>query len=908
MRLLGREAEIARLSPRLDDVRAGRGAVLVLEGEAGIGKTALLEWAAAEAADMQVLRATGVESELELAFSGLAELCLPVLDHLDEIPSPQRDVLRVALALEDGLSRDRFILAMATTSLLQAAARSRPVLVLVDDAQWLDRGSADALSFAIRRLHDGPIGILVATRTGEFDLPGVEVLTVTGLPEDDALELLATVGVMGREVAQRLVALTGGNPLALEEVVAALTPEQLAGTKPLAEPLRVGPSLERAFARRLERLSGDARETLLIASAGVAHPFSAIAGALPPEGLAAAEDSGLLRVVEDRIVFRHPLARSAVYHAAVPSAQRGAHRRLADVLTGDARAWHLAAAAVGIDEEAAAALEQAGHDAKSRMGYGPAAAAFRRAAELTGELALRAQRLHLAADAATLAGLVSLARAAIVEVEKLQPERRQQAELGYLRGLLLIHLGEDATHEFAAAGRLIATEDPERAAFILAWASEAAIYQRDWATAETLAGEALRLVDGARGVPEFWAAWMAGVSRAHLGRSEPAAEALERALQVFQQHLAGVDDPRLSANYSVALMYLDNFRGGLSAAEKAASESRQEGAVPTLLFASSFELVARLVLGDWDRARADAAELHALALDVENRSELDDFVWTQAYVAAARGDADRYAALEVLVDPARDPRVALCGGLMALGNEEPAHAIEILGPLVKPGALAGYADPDVSPFDLIEARLRCDDAEEAGRLLEAFEPLKGRAWVAAGLARCRALAGGHGFETFFAESRSLFAAIGFAFEEARTDLYHGEMLRRKRRRGEAREPLARALAVFERLGARPWASRARAGLRAAGVATDHRVAPPLGPLSEREHQAVLAASEGRTNREIASELFLSPRTVELHLASAYRKLGVRRRSELARLIDGHGTSKDVTGHVVSPICIVAGVP
>jgi DNA-binding CsgD family transcriptional regulator len=891
MRLLGRGTETSRLSARLDDVRAGRGAVLLLEGEAGIGKTALLEWAAAQASDMQVLRATGVESELELAFSGLAELCLPLLEHIDEIPSPQRQALRAALALEDGLSGDRFVLALATTSLLQAAARPRPVLLLVDDAQWLDRASADALAFVIRRLHDGPIGIFVAARSGELDLRGVEVLEVAGLPEGSALELLADLSEMSSEVAHQLVDLTAGNPLALEEVVAALTPEELAGTRRLADPPRVGPSLERAFARRLEPLSSDARKTLLVASAGVAHPLSVIAGALSSEGLAAAEDSGLLRIVEDRIVFRHPLARAAVYHSAVPSAQRAAHRKLADVLDGDSRAWHLAAAAVGIDETAAAALEQVGEDVKRRRGHGPAAAAFRRAAELTGDPARRRHRLQLAAEAATLAGLVPLAREAIGEAERLQPDPRQQAELGFLQGLLLIHTGEDATGAFAVAGRSIADEHPERAALMLAWASEAAIYRRNWEAAEALAGEAFRLVRGSGGVAEFWATWMEGVVLTELGQSEAAA-VLERAIEVFRGQLAGADDPRLLANFSVALMYRDDFRGGLAAAERAASEARQHGAVPTLLFASSFELVARLVLGDWDRARADAAELHALALDSENRSELDDFLWTQAYVAAARGDADRYAAFEVLVDPARDPRVALCEGLLALGLEDPGRAVEILAALVQPGELAGYAAPDMSPFDLVEALLRCGEEQRASYLLEAFESFRHRTWVAAGLARCLALTGGSDFELQFEEARTRFASIGFAFEVARTDLYHGELLRRKRRRGEAREPLTRALAAFEGLAADPWAARTQAGLRAAGVKTDERAPGRLGALSERERQVALAAVDGKTNREIGADLFLSPRTVELHLASAYRKLGIRRRSELGRLVSGLGVAED----------------
>ena len=707
--LIGRGHEKARISARLDDVRAGSGASLLLQGEPGVGKTALLTWAADQAGDMRVLRATGIESELELAFSGLAELCLPVLEHFDELPSPQRHALRAALALEDGLSGDRFVLAFATMSLLQAVARPRPVLVLVDDAQWLDRASADALAFVIRRLHHGPIGIFFTTRSGEFDLRGVEALEVAGLPEDRALELLAGLGEMGSEVAHQIVALTGGNPLALEEVVAALTPEELAGTRSLSDPPRAGPSLERAFARRLEPLSIDAREALLVASAGVAHPLSAIADALSAQGLAAAEDSGLLRVVEDRIVFRHPLARSAVYHSAVPSAQRAAHRKLAEVLVGDSRAWHLAAAAVGIDETAAAALEQAGEEMKRRRGHGPAAAAFRRAAELTGDPVLRCCRLHLAAEAAALAGLVPLAREAIEEAERLRPDRRQQAELGFLRGLLLIHAARTRRKRSPSPGARSLTRtrsaprscSPGRAKR----RSTAGTGRRRRPLRTRRSGSS-----GARAaLPSSGRPGWRGSLSPGSAQSTRATEALERAVAVFREHPAGTDDPRLLANLSVALMYLDDFKGGLSAAEDAASESRRQGAVPTLLFASSFELVARVVLGDWDLREADAAELHVLALDTENRSELDDLVWTQAYVAAARGDADRYAALEVLVDPARDPRVALCGGLIALGLEDPVRAVGILGPLARPGALAGYADPDMSPFDLVEAHLRCGD-------------------------------------------------------------------------------------------------------------------------------------------------------------------------------------------------------
>ncbi len=883
---------MARIATQLGEIRAGHGTALVLKGEPGIGKTALLEWAAGQADEIRVLRATGIESDLELAFSALAELCLPLLERLDEIPAPQGAALRAAFALAGGRPGDRFALAMATVSLLQAEARERPVLALIDDAQWLDRASADALTFMIRRLHGGPIGALVAARTGEFDVRGVETIELAGLPEESALAWLGERSDLAPEVARRLVALTGGNPLALEEIVTGLAPDELTGRRQLADPPRIGPSLERVFARRLEHLTSEARETLLLASVGAAHPLSAIHDQLSDDGLAQAEDHGFLRIVEDSIVFRHPLVRSAVYHSAVPSAQRAAHRRLAATLDGEARAWHLAAAAVGIDEDAASALERAGNGARSRSGYGPAASAFRRAAELTGVGEERARRLYLAAEAATEAGLVPLAGEAIAQAERTDPDVRRQAELGYLRGLLLIHTGEDATRAFASAGRSIAQDDAERAALMLSWASEAAIYRREWSEAHGLAAEAAALVRGSGSVAEFWATWMAGVALTELGRSEPAAGALREAVAVFRGSPGNDDDPRLLANFSVALMYLDDFAQGLVVAENAASAARRRGALPTMLFASSFELVARVVLGDWDRAQADAAELHAIALDIDNRSEHDDFVWTEAYIAAARGEADRFARLSVLVDPRRDPRVAVCGGLLALGRDAPAEAVAVLSQYVRPGKRAGYADPDMSPFDLAEALIRTSAGDKAEALLRSYEPMRGRAWVAAGVARCGALGGGDDFEVLYAESRAGFHSIGFVFEVARTDLYLGETLRRKRRRGDAREPLARALAAFERLGAAPWASRARAGLRAAGAATESIAATAAAALSERERQVAAAAATGKTNREIAADLFVSHRTVELHLAAVFRKLGIRRRTELARVLGAAGDPHD----------------
>ena len=345
---------------------------------------------------------------MELGFSGLAEVCLPIIDRLDEIPPPQRQALQIALALDSGPRGDRFALAMGAASLLRAAAAAGPVLVLVDDAQWLDEASLDALGFALRRVHDVPLGMLLAARAGELELPGIATLDIGGLDATDARALVRQGGAVSAEVAERLVALSAGNPLALRELSAAVEPgrtRRSPATRPAA-PARSGPRARvRAPARpALRGVPGDTADR----QRGCGHPLSTIASQLSPDGLAEAEDGGLLRISGDRLLFRHPLVRSAIYHSAIPSAQRAAHRRLAEVVPGDeARGWHLAAAAVGLDEAAAAALELGGRDVLRRSGYAPAAAAFRRAASLTPDDGERTRRLHLAAEAATLGGLVT---------------------------------------------------------------------------------------------------------------------------------------------------------------------------------------------------------------------------------------------------------------------------------------------------------------------------------------------------------------------------------------------------------------------------------------------------------------------------------------------------------------------
>ena len=437
--LIGRDAACARIDELLLRGRGGRSGALLVRGEAGIGKTALLDYAVEGARDLTVVRALGVESEAELQFSGLLD-CAAAARQLTEIPQPQADALRGALGLGSADAVDRFTIGAATLNLLAAAAESRPLLVVVDDAQWLDGATSVALLFAAKRLVADAVVLLFAARadeeSGDFRLPGIELLDLAPLTAADAARLLAHDhgDAPAPDVTERLWEATGGNPLALIEARRLLSAAQLAGQEPLPEPVPAGPALERAFAGRAELPPPDSQRALLVAAVSLAHEtdVETIAAALAlmgirAEALESAEDAGLVAIDEGRLTFRHPLVRSAVFHGAAPSERRAAHRSLADAMRErsepEHRAWHLAGAALGHDEEAAAALELAAQQAGERSGYGAAATALARAADLTSNEDARLRRLHAAADAALRAGRPGDATNLLAEPSPRAPNR-----------------------------------------------------------------------------------------------------------------------------------------------------------------------------------------------------------------------------------------------------------------------------------------------------------------------------------------------------------------------------------------------------------------------------------------------------------------------------------------------------
>ncbi len=450
--LLGRERECGLIDGLLERARSGAAGVLLVLGEAGIGKTALLDYAAERSTDITTVRASGIESEAELDFSALFDVCRPLLHNMGELAERQRDALAAALGVGPGKPVDRFAVGAATLSLLAAAAEDVPVLVLLDDAHWFDAASADALLFAARRLGAERVAVLLTAREGDaeaFDRPAFERLSLTGLDRDAAAALLAAGAgqEVSPDVAERLREASGGNPLALAELSALLPVGQLRGAEPLADPLPVGATAERLFGGQVARLPEDERRALLVAALSSSPAPEPVVEALRLLGvdersLEAAEDAGLLGVAGGAIVFRHPLVRSAVVHGAPPSERRRAHRALADALAGqrpEERAWHLAAAALGPDEDAAAALAEAGRRARARSGWGSATLALERSARLTPDPATRARRRLEAAESAQVAGRTELSLALIEELLTGEGPEAVRAAGGRLRSRIELH-------------------------------------------------------------------------------------------------------------------------------------------------------------------------------------------------------------------------------------------------------------------------------------------------------------------------------------------------------------------------------------------------------------------------------------------------------------------------------------
>ena len=900
--LIGRDRERRRIGAALAQARSGTSATLALVGEPGIGKTVLLGDAAAQAAGMQLLRARGIESEAQIPFGSLLELIRPALEMLGQIPAPQAAALESALALRPGTAHDRFAVGAATLSLLAAYAERAPVAVLVDDAQWLDGSSAQALLFAIRRLVADPIAVLVAVREGEpslLDGADLPVLRISGLTSAEAALL---VQGLAPEAALRLHGATAGNPLALLELAA---DAQDLAFAPEGAPVLVSARIADAFLRRAGQLEPAARQALVLAATSDTGELPALERAaarlgIDLAGLAAAESAGLVTLQPGVVAFRHPLARSAIYADAPAGQRREVHRALAAALPdrdADRRAWHLAAAAAGTDETASAALEQAGIRGRDRSAYATAAAAFERAARLTAGDERRARLLRESAGAGWLAGFTDRAVALLGEARAMTGDPAALVEIDDLAGQIATHCGPVMTgHAILTAAAERA--DPERAVAMLAEAAYACFYAGNVAAMLSAAERARRRLPASPSVrARFLAAMATGMARILGGDAAAGAEAVHEAVTLAENSAELREDLRLIPWLTLGPLFLRETGAGRPLLEHALRTARARGAVGALPFV--LNLFARDQAGTdrWAAAAATYQESIDLARESGQQTELVFGLAGLARLQARRGREQecRAGAAEVL-RRCHELGIGLCeiwatealGELeLGLGNTGSAaghfeHQQQLLRSLA-------ITDADLSPAaELTDAYLRLGrdgEARQAAAQFMAAASAKGQPWSLARALRCQGmLASDTGFGHQFEQAMLLHEQTPDAFEAARTRLAYGERLRRARNRLLAREQLRAAADTFERLDARPWADRARAELAATGETRRRRDPSTIEELTPQELQIVLLLTAGRTTREAAAALFLSPKTVEYHLRHAYQKLGVNSRDQLARAL------------------------
>jgi DNA-binding CsgD family transcriptional regulator len=915
MVLYGRRQERARIAALLADARAGHAGVLVIRGESGIGKTTLLQDAADQASGFRLLRCTAVESEVELAFAALHQLLRPVLDYLDRLPAPQASAVRGAFGLvETQAETNRFLVEVGTLSLLTVVAAEQPLLCLVDDARFLDAASVDTLLFVARRLQAERLVVLFAARDGEarsFPAPGLPELRLGGLDPAAAGALLQTqVGELALEVRDRLIAEAGGNPLALQELLGALTSQQLAGHQLLPQRLPLTARLQAVFLERFRQLPQATQTLLLVAAAEDTGELATILAAsdvlgVDKEALGSAEEAGLVQVVQvvdAQLVFRHPLVRSAVYQHATVFARRAAHRALVEVLKGgqqaDRRAWHLAAATLDPDEDVAGALEASAGRARRRGGPAAAAGALERAAALTPEGGVRARRLVAAAEDRWEAGHPSQALALLEQVDPGLVDAAVRARLAHVWGAIELASGIPATActLLLEGARPILASDPGRAIEMLALAAQAALAAGELDTLVHQVHPAVVRLNAQRPGREDLRVQRVADSLVAAGLVEaPAAVAAES-----RSGEAASTWPHPSFTWTSPMLVLvqpavDDVTGDQLAA-RLVEARRAAGTVSALTVALANLMLAEASLGQWHPAIDDATEGLRLAIETGQDATAAYFAAWLAWFAAFQGRADecRRLAEEALAValPRRLVGVAAFAAwalaMLELAEGRPAAALERLRAVATPGHPTAYA-----PVALLATRDLVEAAAQAGALA-GVEPLVARferwaradqrPWTLVVARRLRALVTqGPAAEQHYRAALAVEGAVVPPVELARSELLYGRWLRRARRRSDARVHLRAARELYERLGATPWAERARAELRASGEKVRSRDPATLQQLTPQERQVASLAAQGLSNQQIADQLFVSRHTVSYHLHKVYAKLGITSRAELGRL-------------------------
>ena len=904
--LRGRRAECGVLDGLLEGVRGGRGAVLVVRGEAGVGKTALLDYAVESAPDLRSVRAAGVEPEMGLAFAGLHQLCGPVLDRLGCLPGPQRDALAIAFGLEAGPAPDRFLVGLAVLSLLSEVAAHQPLVCVVDDVQWLDRASVQVLAFAVRRLLAEAVLVLFGAREPDADLDGWPELTVTGLRHGDARELLGSAirWPLDERVADRIVAETRGNPRALLELPGVRSPAELAGGFGLPSADRAGED----FLGRVESLPEPTRLLLAVTAADPTGDRALVRRAAGRLGLGVevaeqAEETGLLDIggLGGQVVFRHPVMRSAAYRAAARGDRRKVHAALAEVTDAqadpDRRAWHLAQAASGPDEEVAAELERSAGRARARGGLAAAAAFLERSVVLPAEPGRRAERALAAAQASLQAGASDKALTLLVRTEAAGPlDEFCSARMDLLRGQIAFSsgLGSDAAPLLFKAAKRLESVDLEmaRETYMNAWM--AALFAGRFAGAGDLAEvcEAARALpgpvspSGLASSPGLAGVLLDGLTLLVTEGPAGAAPALRQAAGAFAS--TDISDEGIRWGWlgqAAASALWDDVRWR-AILTRQAQLARDAGALDQLPMNLSFLATDAAWRCDFAAATALIAEIAAVCAATGARS----VPFATMLMASLRGDQ---AEATPLIEATIAEAAARGQGIAATYAHWAAAILNNgLGRYHQALAAAQCASQETPALymsmwalpELVEAAVRCGDsqlaAEALARLAETTRP--GGTDLGLGLeARSRALVSeGAAAERLYREAIDRLGRTQLRPELGRAHLLYGEWLRRAGRRTDAREQLREAYEMLTVLGADGFAGRARRELLATGQNVRKRRVESTGDLTAQEAQIARLARDGLSNVEISTQLFLSPRTVEWHLRKVFAKLEISSRKQL----------------------------
>ncbi len=896
--LLDRRGERAAVDRVLDQARAGSSAVLVVRGEPGIGKTALLGYAAGRALGFRVVRAWGVESEMELAFAGLHQLCVPMLGRLEQLPGPQRDALAVAFGMREGQAPDRFLVGLAVLSLLAATAEDQPLACLVDDAQWLDRASVQCLAFAARRLLAEPVALIFAVREpgDDHELAGLPGLAVTGLGDADARAVLALAvgGRLDARVADLLVAETRGNPLALLELPRGLAPSELAGGFGLPGAAPLAGRIEDSFACQLDALPDQTRRLLLLAAADPSGDRPLVwraAGRLgiPVQAGAPAVEAGLVEF-GTRVRFRHPLVRSAAYRSASFSERQQMHAALAEatdpIAAPDRRAWHRAQAAAGPDEEVAAELECSAGRAQARGGLAAAAAFLERSVLLTADPARHAERALAAAQASLQAGAFGRALDLLATVEAGRLDELQSARVDLLRGQIAFASGPGADASallLKAAKRLEPLNlDLARQTYLNAWVAA------PLAGRLAGAGDLLEVSRAVRALPPARSPCPADLlldGLALLVTDGPAAAApvLRQAVTAFASGDISREEGLASGWLAASVLWDDD--AGRAIMDREVRLAREAGALDEL----PVNLVPLAMSATW---RGDLAEAASLIAEGDAVCEVTGSrlaPYAAMFLAAMRGNQAELTSLAEAAIAAAEAGGE--GAAVTYAHWVAAILHNGLGRYADALAAAGQARAGSHLYvsmwalpELIEAAVRTSNTEVAAGALERLAEstsVSGTDWALGVEARSRALLSeGETADRLYREAIERLGRTRMRAELARAHLLYGEWLRRENRRIDAREQLRASYQMLTAMGLDGFAERARRELLATGETVRKRTVETLTDLTAQEAQIAKLARDGRTNQEIAAQLFISPRTVEWHLGNVFTKLGITSRKDL----------------------------